>query len=107
MKWCTLLLQLLQKEKHIFLQLHSQLGFVIAIIASKWIIIETYILQLFDHGEKSKKEYENKPLPIKCLKMWWGCWQATVYTKNYHNLTFLSTYPNFMHHGGKLENNFH
>jgi hypothetical protein len=27
--------------------------------------------------------------------------------KNYHGLIVFSTYQNFMHHGGNLENNFH
>jgi len=30
---------------------------------------------------------------------------VTVYTNKYHNLIVVSTYPNFMHHGGNLKNN--
>jgi hypothetical protein len=36
-----------------------------------------------------------------------GCWQAKVYTKKCYSLIVFSTYPNFMHQGGNLENNFH
>jgi len=35
-----------------------------------------------------------------------GLQYAIVYTKNYHNLTNFNTYPNFMHCGENLENNF-
>jgi hypothetical protein len=44
--------------------------------------------------------------PIKSI-LDFGCWQAMVYTKNCHSLTIFNTYPNFMHHVGNLENNFH
>ncbi len=35
-----------------------------------------------------------------------GCWQATIYTKNCHNLIIFSTYPSFMHRSENLKNYF-